>query len=187
MGTILTIASAVAKIGMTIASASAQSRATNAAIAASNAATQASWDAAAAAIAENERQAEEVRRMAMDDRSDRVREADKEFAALTVAAVEGGGLGTINLARLSQQVGAYEGRDLERLYRSEVNELGALMSASQAQQKRHQAYSAQQQFHRQQLKAEKRATMFGAIGSGLAIAGQTAAKITQARQAGSSG
>lgn len=181
MGMILPIISAVAQIGMTIAGASAQASASNAAIAASHAAQQASYNAAVAAIAENERQAEEVRRMTLDDRSDRVREADREFAALTVAAIEGGGLGTINLARLSQQLGAFEGRDLDRMYRTEKSELGALLAASKAQQARHQGYAAQAHFQRQQIKAERSASMIGAFGSGLSIAGGTAAKVYQQR------
>lgn len=203
MGVALAIVSAVAQIGGTIASVASQKSSPPvvdsgpywAAHEASMEAERASHEATIAQIEEYERQAAQIKEEMGDERSDRVRLADQELAAMQVAAIEGGGLSTINLARLGLALGAAEGRDLDRIARAEKGQLGALHAAAKARAAGHTSYAKQEELRRKQLdysyradvrqaqaiatrqRSERKSSMFAAIGSGLSIAAETGADI----------
>lgn len=128
---------------------------------ASQAAEEAAADAAEAQIQEYERQAEETRRMAQEDRSDRAKEADREFAALQVAAAEGGGLGTINMLRLTGEIGADEGTDIARITKNEHQALGSLLFAAKGEKAKLNAYRKEQKYLRQQISIGTAGSLFG--------------------------
>ncbi len=70
---------------------------------------------AEAEIEELDRQREFVDEEAATQKSARVRQADKDDATMQVGLVIMGGAGSVNEARLSQEVGYYEGLDIARL------------------------------------------------------------------------
>jgi hypothetical protein len=115
---------------------------------ASYAAEEAAADAAEAQIEEYERQAEETRRMAQEDKSERSREADREFAALQVSSVDAGGLGTVNLLRLAGDIGGQEGYDLAKIRRNEKNAMGSLLAAAKGERATFKAYQKEQKYLR---------------------------------------
>lgn len=121
-------------------------------------------NSAQAQIDEYARQAEEARTEAQEDRSDRAREADREFGALHAALADGGGLGTVNLLRLVTEVGAAEGRDFDRITRMEKNRVASLKAGAVATKQEYEAKA-------QQVKAENRANLIGVLGSGVRILG----------------
>jgi len=68
-----------------------------------------------AEIQEFDRQREEQDAVAAENKSDRVREADKQFASMITALADNGGSGTAAEARFAGEIGFHEGLDLARI------------------------------------------------------------------------
>ena len=100
-------------------------------LAANASAKRAADSAAAAQQAELQRQANEEGRIATEEKSDRAREADKEFASfLATSASQGGALGTVNAFRGAQEIGFIEGIDLARISANSRGRLGRISASS---------------------------------------------------------
>lgn len=98
---------------------------------ATSAANSAAQQQAQAQQAELARQSKEENRIANEERSDRAREADKEFASfLARGASTGGALGTISMTRGAQEIGFIEGIDLARIEGNRVARQGAIGARS---------------------------------------------------------
>ncbi len=102
-------------------------------IMASNAAKRAADASASAQQAELQRQANEENRIAQEEKSDRVRAADIEFASfLATSASQGGALGSVNAFRGAQEIGFIEGIDLARISANRKGRLGSIQASSES-------------------------------------------------------
>ena len=81
-----------------------------------------------AEIAEFDRQREETNRIAAEDKSERVIEADKQFASMIVSMIESGGAGTSNEGRFAGEIGGYEGIDLAKIESNRRGDIETLRS-----------------------------------------------------------
>jgi hypothetical protein len=78
-------------------------------------------------IEERDRQRVETGRQAQEQKSDRVREADKQFASMIVSLSEVGG-GDHTAGRFAGETGLYEGLDLARIEGNRRRQVSALHS-----------------------------------------------------------
>ncbi len=153
-------------IGMTAAS-------TVLGVMANNSANKANQAQAAAQQNELARQAGEEKRISAGERSDRVRQADKEFASfLAVSASTGGALGTVNVFRGAQEIGFLEGIDLARIDANSKARLGRIGADSASVGRRARSSAKNTLF-------SNIGTIAGGIGSGLSIRSQTEARNVQ--------
>ena len=79
-------------------------------------------------IREFDRQRDFANKKSAADKSARVREADRDHASMLVGMADMGGEGTTNEARLSSEVGFYEGLDIARLEGNRVRQGESLKS-----------------------------------------------------------
>lgn len=77
-------------------------------------------------IEELERQRGEVQKQARAEKSDRAREADKQFASMVASMADNGGAGTQNESRFGAEIGYYEGIDLARVESNRKNQIASL-------------------------------------------------------------
>lgn len=113
-------------------------------------------------IDELSRQESENNAKAAQEKSDRMRAAEKELAAARVASAEGFSMGD----RLMQEIGYNEGLDLSRIETSRQNYSAAIKSRMNAA-----AFDANQQIKAadQQAKQASNSAFMGMIGSGISI------------------
>jgi hypothetical protein len=85
-----------------------------------------------AEIAELQRQREERNLIADEEKSDRVREADAQFASMVTSMAETGGAGTQNEYRFAAAIGGSEGLDLARIESNRQSSSETLASSQRA-------------------------------------------------------
>lgn len=117
----------------------------------------------AAVAQEARRQAGVVGRQAQEQKSDRVRQANRDFASAMVGLADSSA-GSITASRFATQIGFEEGIDLARIDANASEEIGALQSNINAAAQR--ARNA-----RSIASATTTSALLGAAGSGLQIAG----------------
>ena len=124
-------------------------------------------------IKELDRQREFVDEKAAADKSERVRESDRMNASMLVGMADMGGEGTSNEARLSQEVGFYEGLDIARLEGNRTRQAESLRASQIASKQRAQNVGIQMKFKQNAIKyqflssaAKTGASAFGGGGGG---------------------
>ncbi len=83
-------------------------------------------------VAELERQKEEEEINERSKRSDRAREADREFATMIVSMADNGGAGTGNAARFAGEIGFISGIDLARISGNSIGRRAAMTAKQHA-------------------------------------------------------
>lgn len=127
-------------------------------ISSANDAEKAAAAQANAEIQELGRQQEEQNRISQEQRSDRVRAADQQFASLTASLSESGGAGTSNEDRLGQEVDFLAGLDLARIE-------GNRRSSSESQQASKRASRARFDTAANQANARRTGAVVNFLGS----------------------
>lgn len=142
------------------------SAAASSAAASKNASMQAEMarNQAQAQVNELARQQTEVDDKANEEKSDRMRAAEKELASARVASAEGFSMGT----RLAGEIGYNEGLDLSRIEATRVNNTEAIVSKMKAASAGAVNTAA---LANAQAKAASQSAFMGAIGSGVSIMG----------------
>lgn len=150
-------------IGLIIAAASA---AMSAASAQQQAKAQAriAHDNAQAQVNELARQQYDINEKANEQKSDRIREAERELAAVRVASAEGFAMGD----RVTGEIGYNEGLDLSRIESSRANQEEATISQMQAASK---GAVDRASLANMQAKHAQQSAFIGLIGSGVSIVG----------------
>ena len=82
--------------------------------------------------AELTRQQSEINRVAEEDKSDIVRQAEQALGAIRVAASEVGATGSTSFMRMLAEVGAAEGRDLSRIERNRKESVASVQASKRA-------------------------------------------------------
>ncbi len=83
-------------------------------------------------VEELERQKEEEELNERAKRSDRAREADREFATMIVSMADNGGAGTGNALRFAGEIGFISGIDLARISGNSIGRRAAMTAKQQA-------------------------------------------------------
>ena len=127
---------------------------------------------AEAELVEFDRQREETNRIAAEDKSDRVLQADKQFASLLVSMIESGGAGTQNESRFAGEIGGYEGVDLARIEGNRRGDVESLRSRQKASDTRRRDSITE---NNAKLKAGNTSRLINlagdAVGTGMSIRG----------------
>jgi hypothetical protein len=87
-------------------------------------------------IAELERQKIGVAVKKRAEMSDRMREADRQFASMVVAMADNGGLGTVNAGGLAGSIGYVTGVDMSRIQYNANAEIASLTASQRAARRR---------------------------------------------------
>ncbi len=96
----------------------------------------AAQDVAEREAAELERQKDEEKINERSKRSDRAREADRQFATMLVSMADNGGAGTGNAARFAGEIGFVSGIDLARISGNSISKRAALSAKQDASRAR---------------------------------------------------
>ncbi|MQB00193.1 MAG: hypothetical protein GEU78_07865 [Actinobacteria bacterium] len=107
-------------------------------------------------IEERDRQRTETGRQAQEQKSDRVREADQQFASMIVSLSEVGG-GDHTAGRFAGETGLYEGLDLARIEGNRRRQVSALHSEQVASRNNALSFA-------KQGAAQKRSNFFNFLG-----------------------
>ena len=129
-----------------------------------------------AEVEELSRQQGEIDRNTAEKKSDRVREADKQFASMIVSMGEMGGAGTVNEARFAVEIAANQGLDLARIEsnrRADIRSVEASKAASKSRATTAASSGA----------IQKKASDIRFLGSGLSIATTTVERTRKAEAA----
>lgn len=111
-----------------------------------------------AQMQELSRQEIDVNSKAAEEKSDRIRAAERELAALRVASAEGFAMGD----RVAGEIGFFEGTDLSRIEGSRANAIGKLQADQKAL---HTSAKSQISALKQQAKDAKKSAYVGALGN----------------------
>lgn len=116
--------------------------------------------------AEFSRQQREVNRVADEDKSDTIRQADRTLGSIRAAASEVGAGGTTSYMRMLVELGGAEGLDLSRIERNRKETIASLQSGKTAA-----AVSGQNVVNRAQNQQTANAidSALGFVGTGLQI------------------
>ena len=121
-----------------------------------------------AEVIELQRQRDERSEIAQEEKADRVREADQQFASMVTRLADVGGAGTQNEARFAQEIGGFEGLDVARIESNRRRDVESIKSRQQVSQSRALDTVAA-------TKGRKKANSLGfissAVGAGVSISG----------------
>jgi len=93
-------------------------------------------DQSDAEVVELQRQRDERNVQAQEQKADRVREADKQFASMITSLADNGGAGTQNQSRFAGEIGGFEGIDLARTESNRRRDVESIKSRQTASQSR---------------------------------------------------
>jgi hypothetical protein len=128
-------------------------------------------------IEERDRQRKEAGKQAQEQKSDRVRQADKQFASMIVSLSEVGG-GDHTEGRFAGETGLYEGLDLARIEGNRRRQVSALHSEQVASRNSALSFA-------KQGAAQKQANFFNFLG-GAAKIGLAASSVSKGGGGGDS-